>query len=82
MDAFARGEISGMMKAGMALEDIVKLVKKKDGSSPCLGRARARTRARTRARSLDLGRANLICAGVRTRCAGHTWGNGVCKDSA
>ena len=38
-----------------------------------LGRARARTRARTRARSLAYGRANLICAGVRTRCAGHTW---------
>ena len=36
MDTFARGEISGMMKAGMTREDIVKLVKKKDGSSPCL----------------------------------------------
>ncbi len=29
MDTFARGEISGMMKAGMTREDIVKLVKKK-----------------------------------------------------
>ena len=36
LDTFARGEISGMMKAGMTREDIVKLVKKKGGSSPCL----------------------------------------------